>query len=404
MFEEGLSMVRMGRARGAASRLFVALTLGLLLVSLAGSSVFGASASATGLSESAPIAKVAIGPHLIPASSCHGTDACTGATGSIGENSCNAVQACQDATGNIGHGSCNNYHTCFQAAHNVGNQSCNGYAGCQGIAGDVGNGSCNDVQSCYFLVGSVGSHSCGQYYGCNNVTASIGNFACNGENACDGASTKVLDCAGNRPGYFPKVCGSTFSRLSSSADPSVYRQSITLRATIVARHRLAGIPAGGFQFRIDGVAVAIPAHIDEHGHATLTVDNLTAGAHWISGKYLGDGDFTSSTPPHLLQQVGRAATSTTLGIGPHSPSAGQPFRLVASVKSVAPSVGTPTGKVQFVIDGVDVGSPRALDKGTAAMNVPDGLGAGSHTFRARYFGAVNYLAGHSSSLTQVFNP
>ena len=63
---------------------------------------------------------------------------------------------------------------------------------------------------------------------------------------------------------------------------------------------------------------------------------------------------------------------------------------------------TPTGTVQFVVDGTDLGSPVTLSGGAATSPSTTLLGAGSHTVVAQYSGDPNYAA-NTGNYTQVVN-
>jgi hypothetical protein len=91
----------------------------------------------------------------------------------------------------------------------------------------------------------------------------------------------------------------------------------------------------------------------------------------------------------LVDLEPRAATVTRL-VGTPSPSSyGQPVTFTATV-SGGPT--TPTGTVQFVLDGKELGASRPLTDGKAAVTVPS-LAVGSHTMTALYSGD----AGHAPS-------
>ena len=67
---------------------------------------------------------------------------------------------------------------------------------------------------------------------------------------------------------------------------------------------------------------------------------------------------------------------------------------------VAPPTGgpTPTGSVQFVVDGVNFGSAVALVNGAATSGAIATLGAGNHSVAANYLGDTNYAATTSGNL------
>src|SRR5262249_43417783 len=61
---------------------------------------------------------------------------------------------------------------------------------------------------------------------------------------------------------------------------------------------------------------------------------------------------------------------------------------------------SPTGTVQFVVDGANFGSAVALVNGAASSPSTSLFGAGSHTVKAQYSGDSNY-ASNTGSYTQV---
>lgn len=85
-----------------------------------------------------------------------------------------------------------------------------------------------------------------------------------------------------------------------------------------------------------------------------------------------------------------------------NPSAfGQPVTFTATVTPSTASE-TPTGTVQFSIDGRPFGSPVPLSGGRATSQPTSSLAPGSHTVTATYSGDSNFF-GSSASLTQMVN-
>jgi len=69
-----------------------------------------------------------------------------------------------------------------------------------------------------------------------------------------------------------------------------------------------------------------------------------------------------------------------------SPSvSGEPVIFSATVTPVAPATGTPTGAVQFIVDGSNYGSPVSLTGGSASIT-DSALAVGSHLITAAYLG------------------
>ncbi len=63
-------------------------------------------------------------------------------------------------------------------------------------------------------------------------------------------------------------------------------------------------------------------------------------------------------------------------------------------------MAVPTGTVQFVVDGSNLGSPVALVNGVATSNSIATLQAGSHTISAAYSGDTNFMTSASGELVQ----
>ena len=78
---------------------------------------------------------------------------------------------------------------------------------------------------------------------------------------------------------------------------------------------------------------------------------------------------------------------------------GQAVSFTATLSGV---LGTPTGMVQFQIDGVNFGSAAPVSSGSASSGALTTLTAGNHTIGAIYSGDTNYL-GSKGTLTQTVN-
>ncbi|MDB5321862.1 MAG: hypothetical protein JWN40_3493, partial [Phycisphaerales bacterium] len=120
----------------------------------------------------------------------------------------------------------------------------------------------------------------------------------------------------------------------------------------------------------------------------------------ITAVYNGDASFKTSTSTALNQSVNQASSSVTVS-SPAFAGQGQPVSLSATVAISSPGAGTPTGSVQFQIDGVNFGAPLTLNSGTANSPTTSSLSPGQHTFTALYSGDANVTPGSGSSVTQI---
>ena len=117
------------------------------------------------------------------------------------------------------------------------------------------------------------------------------------------------------------------------------------------------------------------------GKATLITTALGAGSHSLTAVYAPATtpatNFAASTStPALAPKVAADGTTTTVTATPGPATYGQSVTFTATVRAAAPGSGTPQGAVQFVVDGVNFGSPLALSGGVASVS-DAALGAGS---------------------------
>src|SRR5206468_1421962 len=101
-------------------------------------------------------------------------------------------------------------------------------------------------------------------------------------------------------------------------------------------------------------------------------------------------------------QVVNAETTTTLTTSPNPSSLGQAVTMTATVASVRPGTGVPTGTVTFRDGDTTIGT-ATLDATGSASIIISTFTAASHSLTAVYGGAGNFLASTSAAVTQVVN-
>jgi hypothetical protein len=94
--------------------------------------------------------------------------------------------------------------------------------------------------------------------------------------------------------------------------------------------------------------------------------------------------------------VTTASSSTVLITSTNPALPGATVTFTATLSAVAPGGGTPTGTVQFKVDGSSVGAPVVLVGGVATMSTAT-LTHGSHSVTAEYAGDSNFT-GSSAGL------
>lgn len=152
-----------------------------------------------------------------------------------------------------------------------------------------------------------------------------------------------------------------------------------------------GDAGGVVQFRVDGDVVDHVAY-DEAGRASTALD-LGVGTHQVDATWWPEANYQyGSSSDSDTVTVSAAGTTTKVSV--------KPRELSATVATVAPGAGTPTGEVTFFVDGRKVGA-AALHHGTAklAHTVPTD---GSHAVSAAYAGSTEFTA--SSGSTSRSNP
>jgi hypothetical protein len=109
----------------------------------------------------------------------------------------------------------------------------------------------------------------------------------------------------------------------------------------------------------------------------------------------------------LLTAQAATATATTTTVASSLPNGATYGQAITFTATVAPASGsgTPTGTVQFQIDGVNFGSPVTLTGGSATLTTT--LAVGQHTIAALYLSNTSQFADSEdagSPLTQLVNP
>jgi hypothetical protein len=197
--------------------------------------------------------------------------------------------------------------------------------------------------------------------------------------------------------YGTATVGTTTS-LTSSPNPSVFGQPVTLTAMVTGSD--AGVPTGTVTF-VDGATIVGAGNVNAAGTATCTVSNLPVATNTLTAVYGGDTRYVGSTSSSVSQVVNSASTTTSLADnGPNPSVLGQPVSFLVSV-SPAVSDGE-TVNLEDTSNGNAVVGTGILSGGSATVMV-SGLSAGSHALIAAYAGDTSYLPSQSGPVTQVVN-
>jgi len=176
----------------------------------------------------------------------------------------------------------------------------------------------------------------------------------------------------------------TTSVAVSSANPSVFGQSVTFTATITANAPGAGTPSGMVTF-MDGATTLGSGTLDGSGVATFSDAALGVGSHSITAVYVGDADFTTSTSPIVTQVVNQDATAAIVVSSANPSVFGQSVTFTATITANAPGAGTPSGTVTFMDGATTLGTGTLNSSGQTTFS-SSSLSVGGHSITVVYVG------------------
>ena len=211
----------------------------------------------------------------------------------------------------------------------------------------------------------------------------------------------ALALAANSPTFVVTPDGTT-TQLASSANPSSFGQAVAFTVTVTANAPGAGIPTGSVTFA-DGSTTIGTGTLNSAGQATFASSALSVGSHSITAVYSGDPNFIGSTSTALGQTVNKDGSTVAITSSASPSVLNQSISFTVTVSAAATGSGTPTGTVQFSIDGSKFGSAVALAGGSATSGSISTLKLGNHTVTASYSGDGNFTASTAPSFTQVVN-
>jgi hypothetical protein len=181
----------------------------------------------------------------------------------------------------------------------------------------------------------------------------------------------------------------TTTTLTSSLNPAVAGQSVTLTATVAPVPPDVTIPTGVVTFLDGGTSIGT-GNLNASGVTTLAISTLAVGSHTITASYATDGTHNSSTGSLTGNPlvIAKANTTTTLTSSQNPATISQPVTFTATVAAVAPGTGVPSGVVTFLNQGNPAGN-ATLVAGVATLTLV-AITPGSHTIVAEYDGDTRF--------------
>jgi hypothetical protein len=186
---------------------------------------------------------------------------------------------------------------------------------------------------------------------------------------------------------------SSATTLASSANPSVWGQTVTLTATVAAGSGLA-VPTGKVLFKNGAASIASVSLVN--GSAAFPTSTLAGGSLPLTASYSGDANFAGSSAT-LTQVVNQSVTTATLTSTPNPSASGQAVNLIATV--TGQYAGATSGSVSFMNGSKSLGSaPVTLGKAALSNTFST---AGTDSITAVYAGDANNRTSTSAVLSQV---
>jgi len=183
--------------------------------------------------------------------------------------------------------------------------------------------------------------------------------------------------------------------LTSSTDPTIYGQAVTLTATV--SNGTSTPPTGTVKF-MNGSTTLGTGTLNSSGVATLTISTLQAGPATIDAVYGGDSSNPTSTSNDITQAVNPDITATALKSSLNPATEGQSVTFTATV-TVKNGGFTATGVVNFYIGNTFL-ADEALKSGIATFTTST-LPVGTDNIRAIYTGAGNAAGSPAGPLQGV---
>ena len=181
-------------------------------------------------------------------------------------------------------------------------------------------------------------------------------------------------------------------------NPAVFGAPLQISATVIAEPLSQTTPVGQVQFMVNGSNYGDPVDLVD-GIAISDLLPEPRGTYAISADYLGTVNYNNSSAVGFDQEIEKAPTTTVVTSALNPSIYGQSVTFTATVSAILPSLATPNGTVQFVVDGVNYGSPVSLNgSGIATRIIPfTALWPDVHDVTAVYSETANFLGSNNNA-------
>jgi hypothetical protein len=188
-----------------------------------------------------------------------------------------------------------------------------------------------------------------------------------------------------------------FPALSASTATPSFGQSTTLTMTVYGVVYGATPPGGVAYLLVDG-AYRTTMALNSSGSGSFALGGLPGGTHYVQVIYPGDGNYAMASSSPLAIQVQPTPTGSSLFEAASTVTVGQLAGFITTAAPVTPGLGTPTGTVNYYVDGSYLASVPVDSTGRATL-VTGGLSVGVHSVVAIYFGDIDFAASFTQTLS-----
>jgi alpha-tubulin suppressor-like RCC1 family protein len=197
----------------------------------------------------------------------------------------------------------------------------------------------------------------------------------------------------------------TTTTVTSSANPSVYGQTVTYTATVAPVSPNVGTPTATVTFTDGGSNISGCVNLTlVGGVATCSQTYTSFTSNTIAASYSGDSTYNSSTSTNLTQNVNQGTVNVALTTTRNPALAGQSVTFTATVSVQLPAVGTPTGTLTFADGGVNISGCVNLAMSSLSATCSETSSTpGYRSIVATYSGDTNFLTGNGSIFEVVAN-
>jgi hypothetical protein len=189
----------------------------------------------------------------------------------------------------------------------------------------------------------------------------------------------------------------TTSTLTSSVNPSAPGQSVMFTDTVAVTGGGGVTPDGTVTFMNGANVLGTPQALPANGVVTYSTTALPLGNNPITAVYSGDAtiEVLGSTSNVVTQDVQTTSTSSVTG-SPEPSNYGTQVTFTATVTPGTTTTVAPTGTVNFLDNGVQIGTGTLSGNPATAQYQTSSLAVGVHLITVTYLGDSNFTGSTSA--------